>query len=1032
MTVEVQLSDGSRVRIATNDPQAAVAAARQIDARRVRAGPGVDPGPSVGATRSGGLINSAEPSIFTDPVRLPTPDPGPNPGGVDVLRELGLRQDQLVRGGRIGVQGLGEGVADILGAPGDVSDLLSTANTGIQDFLGEALFGAESAAAARKARESAPGVPQVLPRSEDLKRDFGDLLRGAFGGDVLLRESKLTPGERIIKSANEFGAEALLGTTGLIHSAARRAAVPGVRPQGPITSEVAGGGGGRLVSGDTAAGAGAGANLQAFQETNADDFVRENFGPGGEVLANIGAAVTGGIAGLAGAGAVRRVVPGLGPRIAPVPPNFRDPNTGELFSDVVADAAAFLAQEAATDPVTAAGRITGRAAELRGIETPEAEHARRVAGVEPETGGLALAESELPTSAALAGDQGFAALEQSARTVDPGPFRNRDAALSSRLRQTVEEIEPGGEGRAFTDEFEARAESRRAEAQERVTAAETSEEALAAQRAEEGAALTAEGSQGESAARRIDESVSETLTAEQQRKNALFDDPAIQGESRGLDFLQEAVEAEIAGVTAGAKAADEIPSGFIARIKRLRELDDETGDVIGAGTATVADLQARRAELSAIQRQARKDGKFALADSAGRLKAAIADDFEALAATGSEAGEAAQAALTNFGERFGPAFARGQGDAGTEFRKAFNQSRFERTTTPPSQTAERFIAPASPERAQSLARIRELSASPDEAVAAARQFLIADMISAGVVDAKTGAVNGVRLGKWRAKWGDETLNTAAPGFADEVSSLVGRADEQGASAAAFKAETAAARDAARLTDQEISRGALSFAIGRSPANAAAEIFKPGGDPARRAAAVRAEIGDDAAALSGFKQSVREWLLDTRTNAENGLAEGRPLSANKMSQLFNKHVETLAEVFDETEMNNLRQVHAILRDDQIVKSANALPGSQTTPRAEALKRAERTLEATLKLKYGVLKGGGLMRAFKIAAEAIPGSGFKSTVQRAITQMSLDPELAAHLLRRPVGGDGKAWTAQLQRLLVFGESVRAASEPEPGDE
>jgi len=966
--IKVNLPDGRQITVDTVDPAAAAAAAKKF-MQQGAAPPTVD--------EFEALLPKQDPG-FTQPTGSP---------GIDVLRDLGLKPtaEEFRRGLQIGVQGVGEGFGNLLGFPGDIESLGRNA---IDSLAGTNL------------RDSSFFSP-----SEQIQSEFGDVLRGA--GANIIPEAEMSPQERIAKSVNALGTEALTGSAGAIRAAGSglgRAVAKPVLPQELIEAAQKGTAG-RTLAGDTAAGAGAGFGLGAAQETGVPQFAGEQFGPAGETIANLIATLAGGTAGNIGA---RAALPSGRTKTPPV--NAVDPQTGKDFSDVILDTAAFLAQREADNPVSARSRLLDRADELKSDETFAA--------------GGRLTEQEIPTSGQLAGDQGLAALEKTAHTVDESPFRQRDAALAGRTRQLLEDVAPEGEGRAFTEEFESRASQRRAASEQTVREAQAAEDAFAGERRAGGDELAVAGSQGPQAAKAIDEVVSETTAAETTRKNENFRDPDIAGESRGLDFLQEAIATEKKNATPGIASENQIPVQAISEIKKL-QVRDKKGKVTGPGSSTVAGLQDIRGELARIQADARKAGNVKLADSAGRIKSAIADDFAALADEGGPAGIAAQKALDEFAERFGPTFRRGKGDPASEFQRAFAFDKDARTSTPQSKTAGKFLVPGSPERAQSLARVRELSPTPEKAIKNARKFLLADAVTAGVIDANTGAINGVRLGKWRQKWGDDTLNTAAPGFADEIGGLVGKAKSQEATAKALRAEVKAAADAANLDEQEIAKGALSFALGRSPEKAVGAIFGSG-DPQRNMAKVVSEIGDNAEAKNGLKQSVREWLLDTRTNAENGLGDKRPVNLAKLSDLFEKHTGTLSEVFEPAEMNSLRQVHRLLRDGQIVKATKAVGGSDTTPRAEAVKKFERGIEAAFKLKFGVLKGGGLIRSIKIAKDALPGETFADVTKRALTQMFLDPELAAHLLIRDVGPRAPAWNARLQRLIGVGESVRAATE------
>lgn len=953
--IEVELPDGRVVTVETDDPAAAAEAAKRFMDR--------------------GAAPAAPAAAETAP-----------PEERGTLENIG-------RGLRVGAQGLGEAAGNILGIPGDLTRLAGEASDALKLNLSGALFGEEGRERARQQLAAQPSL-NPLPTSEDLQVSFGNLLRDAFGEDVLLREEEMSPMERIGKSINALGGEALAGSTGSIRTAGTglgQAAETGLsRVLAPpaVREAAAEGAAGRVFAGDVAAGAGAGAGLGAFQETNAPEVLQQAFGPAGEAIGNLAAVLAGGVTGnLAARGGGALTGAGRPPE-RPVT-NVR---TGDEFSTAVKDAAAFISQQAADAPGSAAATARARADELL-------------------TGDEFIRPSELPTVGMLAGDQGLAALEKAARTVDEVPFRRRDAARTERVRQLVEDTAPPGDGRAFTEEFERRATQRRGEAGQAVSEAQTAEETLAAQRRAAGEELTAEAAGGPEAARQIDEVVTEATREAVAEKNRRFDAAATDVQ-RDPSFLARAADEELAGVTAGANAADEVPVDFINRAKALAK---------SGKPVTVADLQARRAELAQIEREARTAGKFRLVDSARRMKQAIADDFQRLA---DEGNADAQEALRFFKEDFGPTFARGPGDPATEFRSRLSQDPATRTTTPPSRTAPTFIRAGDPEAAASFARVLEQSPRSAEGRAAARTFILSNLASRGVIDAKTGAVNRVKLGKFREKFGDDTIENAAPGLVDELDRIGSRAGADEELAARLKSETAAAVENARITEADIKTGALGFALGRSPEKAVARVFGSD-DPARNMANVVKEIGDDAAARDGLKQAVREFLLDTATNAEGGVGDGRPISAAKMSNLFERHADTLAEAYEPKEMNNLRQVHQLLKDEQIVKAAKGIPGADTTPRAEALKKAERALEATLKVKFGVLKGGGIMRALKIGRESLPGNDFKEQTQQLLTQMFLDPELAAHLLTREIK-DAPKWNARLQRLIGVSESVREAGD------
>ncbi len=968
MTTKVTLPDGRTVVVPSDDPLEAATAAKKF----------MDQNPAPVAT----------PTSETSPLDalLPGPEPAqPNAPSASLL-------DQLDRGMQLGGQNVGKVASGLLGIPGEL--------------LGPPL--------------ESLGLGQFAPPDQaDITEGFVDMLGSLGLGQGIIPEADKTPAERIGGQAVQFGGEAAVGSAGAIKTAVTKGgrALAGMLLPPDVVAATQAGKAGPILAGDVAGGTGAGVTMSSFQELGGGEAVRDILGPEAEAIANIVMAIGGGATGNVSFRAGRRGVRAFKgqdrPQNIPV-----DPADAKPFGAGIEKIAAEVMQRKALDPVRAADTLARKKA-APASATSRADFLARVEGrPQPD---LESPVTVKQTTGQLADDFGIASLERSLRASEPGQFAARDASVNDELAGVVSSLAPEGNPRAFTESFETKAADRRSASAERVGTAEAAEEALATKRRVAGEELAAEGSLSpDKASEGVDAGVREVTAAETIRKNELFNAPEIAGETRSLGFLQDAIEAEQAGVSKGAAKSKETPVGFNARQRALRVFDED-GELISQGTMSVADLQTRRQELAGIQAKARKDGDFKLADSAGRLKKAIADDFEALAAKGDEAGEAAQKALDNFSERFGPTFRGSKGDPATEFQKAFA---LDKSAPDPSKTGPKFIRPASPERAASLARIRELSPEPKASVKAARQFLLADMVSAGVIDPKTGTVNGVRLGKWRRAWGDETLNTAAPGFADEVAGLVGKAKADEAAATALKAEAKAATVAAKLDEAAIMDGALGFALGRNPAKAVAKAFG-GGDPQKAVAKIVAEIGDDATAKTGFKRAVVDHLVNKITNAPGKGTTAKPLSMAKLDKMFDEHAGALSEVFSPKEMNSLRQVSKILEEEAFVKSVQAISGSATEGLRQSQEQLKTALEGALKLHFGVLKGGGIMRVVNLGVKSVTGD-LEGMVTRLLVQAHLDPELAAHLLKRDISKNVPVWNNRLQFLLQVGEGARATGE------
>lgn len=979
---------------------------------------------------------AAEPAPVGGPHPLNTTGGEPTQPSAEPRRTLGqAAADQVSpRGLHLGAQAVAKMPADVLGAPGDVAGLTGqAAQSGARD-LSNLAFGDEGGETFRGAVAETPPariledvgslISGALPTSEDLQFGFGNLLRSLGLGDAIVPEAEMSPTERASELGVRIGGEGMLGSAGMIRAAGSPAA--GNMVPKAVSEAAQRGDAGRTFAGDTATGVGAGTAMGSLQETNLDDILGTTIGPGGETVANLLAAAAGGMTGSAGARAAgaagrgagaagRKVTDAFGATTPEPRPTAVDPRTGEPFKQSVMENAGFVLRNQASDAETAGPRILDRLGEIMQDEGL-AETGRPTSG-------------EIPTVGALSSDRGLQSLEKASRTIDERPFLERDAGVSDLRSRTVESVAPEGDGRTFTDEFQGRAAARRGEAQERVSAAEGAEEAFASERRQQGDTLAAEGAAGSQAARTLDEILTGELTERQSVKNRAAD--AIDPEGtveRDAGFLQEAADEVTASRGALNDPSATVPGGLVGRIRALAETDPETGEIVGPGTVTVKDLNALRPEISDAIAAARKEQNFTMADNLRKLQGAINDDIARLAEEGGEAGQRALEFQRVFQEEFAPLFARGPGDEAAAFRRDFNLDRTNRTTTPPSETAGRFLRPASPEKAESLRRVIDASPRGAEGRAAARQFLLADMVQAGVVDQKSGAVNRVKLGKWRQRWGDETLEGAAPGLADEVDALTARAGADEATAAKLRQEAKAAAEQAKLTEQEISKGALGFALGKDPVKAIDGVFNSG-DSERAMRSIVEEIGDDEAARTGLKQATREWLMDKGTSTEGGVGKRRPVSLANLSKLFEQKAGTLGEVFSPDEMNKLRQVHRMLVDDQAVKSARAVAGSDSTPRAEQVKQLKGSLEGAMKLHFGVLKGGAVMRVLNVFESAFTSDRFADKVQRAITQMMLDPELAALMLSKQQ--PGPAWNARLQQLLLGGEALRNTSEDEPAE-
>lgn len=342
--IKIRLPDGRVVDIRTDDPQVAARAAKMF----------TDNNPVAPAVPSfGDQLPERQPFTHAAP---PAPEPPRS-----ILDEIG-------RSLQIGSQGVAEGVGNLLGAPGDIAAMIGDAGRAAGRGLTDFAFGPEAGAqfrdiiseslAGQAVGAASSAVDFMLPESENIKRGFGDLLRDVGAGGAIIPESDMSPRERIAKGANTFGTEALIGSAGALRAAAsktgRAIARPILAPE--VVEAAATGGAGRVLAGDTAAGASSGAFLHKFQETNIPDTMRKELGPIGEAAANMAtmlAGVTASRMGARGSRALRGAATSAFKKRVP----SAGSKTGNRFSQAIHDASAFAARGQAASPGSAAAEI---------------------------------------------------------------------------------------------------------------------------------------------------------------------------------------------------------------------------------------------------------------------------------------------------------------------------------------------------------------------------------------------------------------------------------------------------------------------------------------------------------------------------------------------------------------------------------------------------------------------------------------------------------------------------------------------------
>lgn len=702
-----------------------------------------------------------------------------------------------------------------------------------------------------------------------------------------------------------------------------------------------------------------------------------------------------------------------------------------------ADMAAEIYRGKATRPDEVAARLEANRAELR-----------------PVLG------DRLPSPGALAEDPGIVAFERELAMRDRNPTILREQAINAGLRDVVDGLAPQGDPAKLQLAASEEAARLRAETQ-------TANDAAIAQRqlrvdTVEGRAQTADAARrGDAAPLAPYQSADAAAGASQRLDNAVVDQTYLPDRTRKNE-LYSAVDpnrTEMVDATPMIDAAtrvrqqinelgpqgQQLPAEFVQRVERLapnieqqpsRVLGPDGAPVMrdvntgGTGQAAVGDIVDLQKYTGKARETARQAGNFDLADNIGQLRAG--------ASRAVEGSPAAAEANNNYAENFAPKYRPGPGDEMAKFTKEIDRDAT-RSTTPPSETAKRFLS--SPEKAAALRRVLDDSPAGAQGNAAVRDYLLSDLATSGVIDSRSGMIRPDRLRAWRQSYGNQL--EAAPGFGSEVDAMIARAQKgervsdglaqqiKAAQTRLRETERAAGRSE-RDIDDRISKGALGAVIDADPDKAVHSIMQNQANAAGRLRELAALTANNPDARAGLKAAVRDYLIDRgTTSAVEKLPPGdsrSPLSPAKVQALFGDHANALTAVFSPAEMSAMRVVQKALElqrteqvrvrsgSDTIEKglSASVFDNARDTPLGRAA-------EIVTRLKFGMLKGGGMIAS----ARRFLGNMTPEDSRQALdllNRAAIDPDLALLLASREVKVGSPQYVNTVQRLLGAAAATR----------
>lgn len=924
----------------------------------------------------------AAPALPPEDIRGPDGVPGSTPAAPrPATPPLGpLRSLQY------GTQKVGSGIANLLGAPVDITTALGNALVAGVDMI--------------------PGVDASPYYTTSAPVLGSEWIKGLLSGVPSIDEASVPPQQRIAGNITDFATQALLGGTALASNAARQSASPLVRSlAAPYAQNAA-----RTVSGDVAAGVGAGATTGAYQEATPQD--QQN--PLIETLLALG----GGIGGITGKAALE----GTGRAMA----NTGKSLVGRNF-----------------DPMVGADEATGYRPTASEVE--QAARRMQAQALNPQLAARNIEESTAamdqfaprgaqPTTGLKSNDPGLIVFENARRPLMAPQMIDRDRAVNSFGRRLFEQTAPADANPRELTDTAAYKVNRALEYQDRIAGEKKTrvdnETAARRQQIEAGrpqpVPLDQFRGEGAAASGRLKLAFEEEYKAARNEKNARYNDPALRQQPVDPQPLYDAVES--LGQNTGPLAPrPELPAGIAERVKGLAETDPDTGDVIGFKNITFGDVLDLRVSVADELKAARAAAGRGESGSGPRVAAltelkATLDDYAGNLADPSKA----ENAIGYYRDQYAPRFKQGQAGAYTRDMASGND-----LATRPEDFAGRFLGANKGSDVESLNRAIRMNEVPERA-ADARAFLMDRLAGTNVVD-KDGLLKPEVMKAWYER--NVEVVKRVPGMQQEIVRMLNQAvdgkrmtgkiaEDLKALDAEAKGKKAEIDNLAATNRREIERSVLGRIRDKNPRNAINEIMNSG-DPERDMAMLADKVKPDPKMRDGAKAALRDWLIDkTRTTAVQNTLDGEaPASFAKLDKLLAEHEKTLAQLYEPDEMNALRQVHTLFKPMNN-KSLRASVGSDTNEKGFQMARA---LEAGLKLRYGVLKGGGIMRTLRVAAESLPNSD--RGVENIIVRAHFDPDLAKHLLTKDTRDvDTPEWNAKLNKLLGVAAAGREMTDGE----
>lgn len=924
----------------------------------------------------------------------------------------------------VAAQGVARGTgADMLGLP---IDLATAGNNAARALLNIPSFVAGAAT----------GKPRELP--------FGYISKPTGGSDWIAEQSAklaealgiktadydaLGPREKAVYQMSRFGAGGFAQGLGLRHVAATRAPSETPRVFDEVLKPYSRESVAPTLARDTAAGAGVGAGLATADEVLPED----SRGP----ISSLIAGLIGGVGGANLADALS-----VGPKATFAWATAGRPEHGVTFNTdgsyvsrgAATDAARYVQEQAGgTDAARRASETIGeRVAEFRDMGAP------------------------VPTTGQIAENTGLARVERGIRnTSSPAtnPIFEQDRAVNTYAGEQVRGMGPEGADPNLYPQAAAEVAGRlRTPARAELSKAESGLEAIAGQREAEARSLTdGAATRKVEASQALDREITGDMSKLRAERATALDSRTIDPDGAvridATPIFDAADRARQAGVTLPDSfrkrlpVADELAGRRPHEVSKTSPILDASGapivsrETVGSPEMTLAELNDARpmlAQLSSTLEKSIGGGNTAAIpqkEAVDTLRAAINKELRSY----SESAGTPEAQRLAQGLALGDEFSRryrepGIGDPVVDLHRDMYRERGDltgRTTTPPEQTAGRFIK--EPERGgiqgmQSLNRVMAEATDPAAIANARRDFLISVAASEIVEGNK---INPRRLGRFMDKWG--TVIEHAPETKAEFARLLEKARLGQTLEDGFSQAIEGAKGRLKLTEAEIADSALATVIGATGRKGIQAVLGSKNPPAQMADLVK-RLEKVPGGVDSVRRALSDYLADrvTNTNRQATLDGGLPPSYAKLVGLEKDPDldRVLAAAWgDQPEaMQALQRARRVLEPREFLATVQGTAGS---PTASNLSSLMRMLELGLRTTQGGLRGGNTARNIKVALGSLL-DGRDSEVLKLVARAHVDPAVAQHLLSKQLAQDPVEWTSKMRRMLNWEEAARQANE------